>query len=310
MATGDLRVLIESFKAHLRDERNVSPHTLRNYASDLEQFYEYVSGRSRDSSMDDFELSNLDNFTIREYLATLYARHHKKSSIARRLAALRTFCRWLCREGYLQRNPADLVSSPRLEKKLPKHLSVAEVIALVETPQPSTPLGIRDRAILELMYGTGMRVGEVVRLNVSHVGLERRWIRVLGKGDKERFVPFGKATERTLRDYLAVRERLFSRKSGVVNDPGSLFLNYQGGRLTERSIGRMIEKYAKQSQLLKHVSPHALRHSYATHLLEAGADLRAIQELLGHARLSTTQRYTEVSLTKLIEVYQHSHPKA
>lgn len=308
LAETRVQFLIDAFILHLRDERNLSPHTLRNYGSDLRHFYDYFV--PNEERADEFHIAQLDHFTIREYLASLYERRQKKSSIARRLAAIRSFCRWLCREGHIEKNPADLVSTPRLEKKLPRHLSIEQVVALIETPKLSSPLEIRDRAILELLYGTGIRVGELVLLRIADIDLEKKWMRVQGKGGKERFVPFGGATLRTLNDYLSIRGRLGSGLSAREKRQDILFLNYKGGGLTTRSVARMIEKYAKQCPMLQRVSPHALRHSYATHLLAAGADLRAIQELLGHARLSTTQRYTEVSDQHIMDVYRRSHPKA
>lgn len=302
--------LIEGFLRHLQFERNLSPHTLRNYSSDLEQFRSHLLPAGSATLPPDFDVGEIDHLTIRDFLSALYARRNGKSSVARKLATLRSFFKWLSREGYVTVNPAKLVSTPRLEKKLPVHLNVEETIALIETPEAWTPLGIRDRTILEVLYGTGIRVGELVRLKLEDVHLERRSVRVLGKGRKERFVPFGRTMQSRLREYLEIRHRLAPRSASDVKGSDRLFLNYRGGAITERSVARIIDKYVKRCPNVRRISPHSLRHSYATHLLDAGADLRAIQELLGHARLSTTQRYTHVSIQKLVEVYDRTHPKA
>jgi integrase/recombinase XerC len=303
--------LLTQFLEHLRYERNLSAHTLRNYQSDLEQFHDYlapahpVSGKRTEP-----ELAAIDHITVREWLATLHAAQKQKSSIARKLAALRTFFQFLVREGLLEMNPAKLVSTPRLEKKLPKHLSIEEAVKFVETPPLDTTLGKRDRAILELMYATGVRVAELTKLNIGHLDYRNRLIRVTGKRRKERIVPFGEPALAALRAYLEVRESLLDAAPISEREPEALFLNYQGTRITTRSVGRMVEKYIRICAGRYDISPHALRHSFATHLLDSGADLRDIQELLGHARLSTTQIYTHVSMEKLIQVYDKAHPKA
>src|SRR5688572_1218923 len=303
--------LIEQFLEHLRYERNVSAHTLRNYASDLQQFVDFLapaaaSGKKRKLP----ELSQIDHLTIREWMGELHNAQKTKSSIARKLAALRTFFQFLVREGLIELNPAKLVSTPRLEKKLPVHLSIEEAIKFIETPDIQTDLGKRDRAILELMYATGVRVAELTTLNLGHIDFKNRLIRVTGKRRKERIVPFGDPALEALKKYLDVRDRLLEVAPVSEREPEALFLNYQGTRITTRSVGRMVEKYIRLCAGRYDISPHALRHSFATHLLDSGADLRDIQELLGHARLSTTQIYTHVSMEKLIEVYDKAHPKA
>lgn len=243
-------------------------------------------------------------------MATLHAAQKQKASIARKLAALRTFFQFLVREGMLEMNPAKLVSTPRLEKKLPKHLSIEEAIKFVETPNLETHLGKRDRAMLELMYATGVRVAELTKLNLAHIDFKNRLIRVSGKRRKERIVPFGEPALEALKMYLDVREGFLDAAPVSEREPEAMFLNYQGTRITTRSVGRMVEKYIRICAGRYDISPHALRHSFATHLLDSGADLRDIQELLGHARLSTTQVYTHVSMEKLIQVYDKAHPKA
>lgn len=298
------------FGDHLKYERNVSAHTLRNYMSDLEQFYDYLCPVDATGNRRFVEIRQIDHITIREYLAKLYREKRKKTSIARKLATLRTFFKFLCREQVLEMNPARLVSSPRLEKKLPKVLSVDDVVRFIETPDTETVLGKRDRAILEMLYATGIRVAELAGINLDDIDFKNESIRVRGKRRKERIVPFGSKAKEALQDYLGVRGDLLIEAPEDQREPMALFMNYQGTRITTRSVGRMIDKYVTECAMAHDISPHSLRHSFATHLLSAGADLRSIQELLGHARLSTTQIYTQVSMEKLMEVYDKSHPKA
>jgi integrase/recombinase XerC len=311
------------FLDHLRYERNVSAHTLRNYESDLQQFIDYLvppkeetphkpNGKRGASSAKQVEpdIKQIDHITIREWLSSLHSDRKKKSSIARKLAALRTFFQFLVREGVLESNPAKLVATPRKEKKLPVHLSVEDAVRFIETPDPETDFGKRDRAILELLYATGVRVSELVQLNLRDVDMGNKLMRVFGKRRKERIVPFGDQALKALKDYLGVREAFLMKAPATKRDAQPLILNYQGTRMTTRSVGRLIEKYIRQCAGIHNISPHALRHSFATHLLDSGADLRDIQALLGHARLSTTQVYTHVSMEKLIEVYDKAHPKA
>jgi integrase/recombinase XerC len=303
--------LLSQFLEHLRYERNVSEHTLRNYQSDLVQFFDYLSpAEPQTGKRKEPDIEQIDHLTIREWLAALHSAQKKKSSVARKLAALRTFFQFLVREGVVELNPAKLVSTPRLEKKLPKHLSVEDAIRFIETPDTETDLGRRDRAMLELLYATGVRVSELTKLNVHDIDFTNKLIRVTGKRRKERIVPFGDPSHDALQNYLAVRDQFLNHAPVSLREPEALFLNYQGTRITTRSVGRMVEKYIHLCAGMHDLSPHALRHSFATHLLDSGADLRDIQELLGHARLSTTQIYTHVSMEKLIEVYDKAHPKA
>jgi integrase/recombinase XerC len=303
--------LIEQFLEHLRYERNVSIHTLRNYASDLEQFLDFLAPAEPATGKRKLPgIAEVDHLTIREWLAALHSAKKKKASIARKLAALRTFFQFLVREGLVELNPAKLVSTPRQEKKLPQHLSIEEAIRFIETPDLETDLGKRDRAILELMYATGVRVAELTTLNLADIDFRNQLIRVTGKRRKQRIVPFGDPAGTAIRSYLDVRDKFLFTAPVSKREDEALFLNYQGTRITTRSVGRMVEKYIKICAGIHDISPHALRHSFATHLLDSGADLRDIQELLGHARLSTTQIYTHVSMEKLIEVYDKAHPKA
>jgi integrase/recombinase XerC len=303
--------LLSQFFEHLRYERNVSEHTLRNYASDLAQFYDYLAPADlQTGARREVDIKQIDHITIREWLSSLHTAQKKKTSVARKLAALRTFFQFLVREGVIELNPAKLVSTPRLEKKLPVHLSVEDAIRFIETPDLETDLGRRDRAILELLYGTGVRVSELTKLDLSDVDFKEKLIRVMGKRRKQRIVPFGDPALHALMNYLSVRNAFLHNAPMEERDSQAVFLNYQGTRITTRSVGRMVDKYIGICAGIHNISPHALRHSFATHLLDSGADLRDIQELLGHARLSTTQIYTHVSMEKLIEVYDKTHPKA
>lgn len=303
--------LLAQFFDHLRYERNVSEHTLRNYRSDLSQFLDYLAPADRRSGKRNApDIHEIDHITIREWLSTLHSAQKKKASVARKLAALRTFFQFLVREGVIELNPAKLVSTPRLEKKLPQHLSIEEAIKFIETPDTETDLGKRDRAMLELMYATGVRVSELTKMDLSDVDFKNKLIRVTGKRRKERIVPFGDPASEAVKTYLGARDRFLNNAAVSEREPEAVFLNYQGTRITTRSVGRMVEKYIRICAGMHDISPHALRHSFATHLLDSGADLRDIQELLGHARLSSTQIYTHVSMEKLIKVYDKAHPKA
>jgi integrase/recombinase XerC len=305
-----MKALIERFLEHLRVERNASPHTIRNYASDLEQFRNFLRSTAlhREESTGDVSVEKIDHLAIRAYLSHLY-RGHKKSSLARKLAAQRSFFRYLVNEGVLQQSPAEIVATPKLEKNLPSFLSVDEVFSLVEAPDKSTTWGARDRAMLETLYSCGIRVSELVGLSDGDVDFSLGILKVFGKGGKERIVPIGEKAMQALRSYLPQRDEVLARKKRK-GPHAPLFINTRGQRLTPRSVARIVQKHVLHSGLLRKVSPHALRHSFATHLLDAGADLRAIQEMLGHVSLSTTQRYTHVSIDKLMEVYDKAHPRA
>jgi integrase/recombinase XerC len=305
-----MKALIAKFLEHLRVETNASVHTLRSYAADLEQFRSFLL--SRDSCLDekngDVSVEKIDHLAIRAYLTHLY-RGHKKSSLARKLAAQRSFFRYLVAEGFLAQNPAEIVATPKQEKPLPTFLPVDEVFSLLETPDRSTTWGVRDRAILETLYSCGIRVSELTGLSEGDVDDSLGILKVYGKGQKERIVPIGEKALAAIREYLPQRDRILGRL-GHKGRGSPLFINGRGGRLTSRSVARILDKYILKCGLLRKVSPHALRHSFATHLLDAGADLRAIQELLGHVSLSTTQRYTHVSVDRLMEVYDRAHPRA
>ncbi|HSL24379.1 MAG TPA: tyrosine recombinase XerC [Vicinamibacterales bacterium] len=313
-----MRDLLKSFLEHLELNRNASVHTIRAYDSDLSQFLD-VLARARERRVSALTPADIDPAGIRAFMGELHARGNSRASAARKLTAVRTFCRYLRREGLIEDDPSALVGAPRREVKLPAHLDIAEMEKLLAMPDGSRPLGRRDRAILELFYASGLRLSELVGLDLDDVNLSARMLRVLGKGRKERLVPFNRASEAALRDWFRDRaqfatpspEPKSSRPGGRGarrRDP--LFVNYQGGRLSTRSVDRLVRRYVAMCSTRFGISPHALRHSFATHLLQRGADLRAIQELLGHARLSTTQRYTHVNAAELIDTYRKAHPRA
>ena len=305
---------IEKFLEYLRYQRNASAHTVRNYASDLEQFYSFLTTTPEGSPRPAPDLDQIDNITVREFLGALYQKFNKKSSVARKLATLRSFMKFLSAQGAIRANPARIVSSPKLESRLPDFMTIDAVTKLVEAPDTDADLGKRDRAILELLYGAGLRVGELVGLDLGDISLSEGLVRVVGKGRKERIVPFGRRAAETIEAYLHARANLMhAGKPRAKVDAASseaVFLSFRGTRLTSRSVGNLVDRYVGHlSQKLK-VHPHTLRHTFATHMLGAGADLRAIQELLGHESLSTTQKYTHVSVEQLVRVYQSCHPRA
>ncbi|MBI4462665.1 MAG: tyrosine recombinase XerC [Acidobacteria bacterium] len=309
-----MREAIRSFLTYLRNERNASPHTLRNYASDLAQFAAYFA-QTRTA------LKDIGRDEIREYLGALYDQKLEKTSIARKLATLRSFFRFCVRDRWLQENPARLVRTPKLPRRVPRVLTAEQVNrfldALAERPariaQPETRRAAaqrllrRDRALLELLYASGLRAGELVGLDLTELDLKEQVVRVRGKGRRERQVPFGSKARAALEDYLEVRSDVVAAGKRPTE---ALFINPQGRRLTTRWLQKIVEKYARLFEPNWDLHPHALRHAFATHLLHEGADLRAIQELLGHKSLSTTQKYTAVSIKHLMEVYDRAHPRA
>jgi len=306
---------ISKYLDYLRLQKNASPHTLRNYESDLAQFFYHLTHTPNGEERPAPELEQIDNITIREFLGFLYQNGNKKTSVARKLATLRSFMKYLSVQGIIRTNPAKIVSSPKLDSRLPDYLTLDSAAELIEAPDTSSDAGKRDRSILELLYGSGLRVSELVGLNLGDISLGEGLVRVVGKGRKERIVPFGSRAAEALHEYLRVRGnsvRASTKAKSKVSKPSAeaLFLNRRGGRLTSRSIGNFVDRHSlKLPQKLK-PHPHTLRHTFATHMLSAGADLRSIQELLGHESLSTTQKYTHVSVEQLVRVYQSCHPRA
>jgi integrase/recombinase XerC len=329
-----MKQTIQKFMEYLRSVKNSSPHTIMNYGKDLEQFVTFLSPPGVELP----ELGKINHHLIREFVGHLHENGLEKSSIARKLAALRSFFKYCVREGILKENPARLVPTPKLPKRIPMVLSAEEMSGFLDQmggtqgaranrkkiqnlpgasgPGPGkkqvedTLLLPRDRAILELLYAAGLRVSELTGLNLTHMNEKERMLNVRGKGNKERIVPYGEKAAEALRKYWPVRERLLrdceekSRRGSVE----AVFLNYRGRRLTQRSIGRIVKKYVRLVNVNWDLHPHSLRHAYATHLLADGADLRAIQELLGHQSLSTTQKYTHASIRQLMDIYDKAHP--
>jgi len=329
---------LKDFLEFLRLNRNASPHTVTAYDSDISQFLGFTAEQLKKPGST-LEPADIDLGGIRAFVTELHRQHQTRSSVARKLSALRSFGRFLRREGWIESDPATLAVAPRREVKVPAHLTVDEMSRLLDMPDQGEPLGRRDRAILELFYASGLRLSELVGLDVEDANLSARMVRVMGKGAKERLVPFNRTTEGSLRAWLKDRQALRAQEIATTfdsqlptpkgrrkPDAGSrrplarrpkpdarrepLFVNFRGSRLTGRSVQRLVARYVAECSTRFGISPHALRHSFATHLLEAGADLRAIQELLGHVQLSTTQRYTHVNAAQLLEVYRKAHPRA
>src|SRR6476620_4314888 len=289
---------VQKFLASLR-ERNTSPHTIRAYTRDLGNFAAYLGPR---------KWRDIDHITIRGFLSHLYEKGLGKTSVARSLAAVRSLYRWLAQEGMVQQNPAALVSTPKLPKKLPRVPTIEEMNGVLDGKMPEVAaFPERDRMMFELLYGCGIRNSELVGINLEDIRLSNEAILIRGKGKKERYVPFGDTVKVALAAYLPARQRVLAERKKTSS---ALLINRRGGRLTTRSVGRIIKKIAVAKGLSPDVHPHTLRHAFGTHLLEEGADLRAIQEMLGHERLATTQRYTQLSIKHVLQVYDQTHPRA
>ncbi|MDP3791461.1 MAG: tyrosine recombinase XerC [Candidatus Omnitrophota bacterium] len=285
---------IDKFINYLKVEKNASEHTIKNYTIDLDSFADFLA---------DKDIAQTDHLALRRFLAEMRAKNYAKRTIARKLASLRSLFRFLYREGYIKSNPITSISSPKLDKKLPKFLDVDKITKVILKPDTSTLPGLRDRAILETLYSTGIRVSELVGLDSGDVDFISGVIKVFGKGSKERVVPIGDEALGSIRRYN-------DKKSKKDKDKDTIFLNNRGGRLTDRSVRRMLDKYIHACSIEEKISPHSFRHSFATHLLDRGADLRSVQELLGHMNLSTTQIYTHVTMDRLKTVYDKAHPRA
>jgi integrase/recombinase XerC len=281
-------------------ERNASPHTIAAYGRDLTEFSTYIGPED--------ELRDIDHLRIRGFLSHLYERGLSKTSVARSLAAVRSLFRWLARGGVVDQNPAALVATPRLPKKLPRVPTIEEINSVLDSAMPEqAPFPERDRVIFELLYGCGLRNSELVGINLGDIHWSNEAILVRGKGRKQRLVPFGDTAAEAVRLYLPVRQKMLAEQKKTLS---ALLVNLRGGRLTTRSVGRIVKQIAIARGLPPDLHPHTLRHAFGTHMLEEGADLRAIQELLGHERLATTQRYTQLSLKHVIQVYDSTHPRA
>lgn len=308
-----MRDHLKAFLKYLELNRHLSPHTVRAYESDVTQYLAFVAGETG-KKMSQLGPDDLGMDSVRLHLGALNGAGAARASVGRKLSALKTFVRYLHREEVIEHNPTAMAVAPKRDQTIPVFLSEPEITRLIETPDTGDPLGRRDRAILELFYASGLRLSELVAIDLEDMNLNGRMVRVMGKGRKERLLPFNQSALAAIKAWMKDRAQLLAvRKAGgrrlkAAGDP--LFINYRGTRLTDRSVDRLLRKYVAQCSTRMGISPHALRHSFATHLLQRGADLRAIQELLGHAALSTTQRYTHVNAAQLIEVYRKSHPRA
>ena len=292
---------------HLEEERGFSSHTVRAYEADLGRFLQFLAVDFLSEDLESIRPGMIDALAVRSFLASQARAGLGPQSQARSLSALRSLFRFACREGTLQRNPAEGVRTPKQARSLPRHLRPGEVENLLEAADGDEPLARRDSAILELLYASGLRVSELAGLDWPDLNLKARTLRVMGKGGKERMVPFGKPAAQALARWMQAWEEVRASAPGP-EEP--VFLNYRGSRLSARSVRRIIDRYVEKAALAAGVHPHTLRHTFATHLLEGGADLRTIQELLGHSSLSTTQRYTHLELDRLLQVYREAHPRA
>ena len=302
---------ISKFLEFLKVEKNVSLHTLRNYSSDLEQFNNFLLDNNIALNNEQKpDIKKIDHLSVRRYLSSLYKKNNSINTVARKLAVLRSFYRFLCREGIIKINVAKNVSFPSQDKYSPSFLIIDEILHLLKQPDEKNFLGMRDKSILELFYATGIRVGELVGLNIEDINFDSRLIKIRGKGKKERVLPVNQIAIKALDRYIEQRKKLALDKKIDTTEKSSLFINFRFQRITDRGIRNILTKYIKKGNITKSVSPHSLRHTFATHLLDEGADLRVIQELLGHSSLSTTQKYSHVSTRRLMEIYDKAHPKA
>ncbi len=288
---------IEAFGKYLAYEKNESPQTVRNYRIDLQQFASFLAGIQIKS------YNEINHLVLRQFLADLNQKKYQKSSIGRKVAALKSFFKFLQKKKYLENNPAKILHAPKQDKKLPKFLEVAEMMQLLQAPGDSGFKALRDRSILETLYSTGIRVAELTGLNLEDIDFLSGLVRIRGKGAKERVVPIGEKA-------LAILYRYLDERAVISREAKAVFINYHGRRITDRSINRLIDFYIRKTSVTKKISAHVLRHTFATHLLNAGCDLRSIQEMLGHNSLETTQKYTHVTMERLKKVYEKSHPRA
>jgi integrase/recombinase XerC len=301
---------IEGFASYVADERRFSPRTVEAYRKDLGRFADFWERTFANQPAGRTPLSKVDTLAVRSYMAHLHRDRLANRSLARHLSTLRSFFRWACREGHLEKNPARGLPSPRIPRTLPRAMTLPDTERLLSVEEDEGFVPERERALFELLYAAGLRVSEAAGLDLDDVDLASRLVRVTGKGSRQRIVPFGESAGEALRAYLPSRDALAHRAAQGAGAGEPLFVNVRGGRLTPRSMARLLKRRLRAAGLPEEISPHALRHTFATHLLQAGADLRAIQELLGHASLSTTQKYTHLDAARLAEVYRNAHPKA
>lgn len=299
-----LTAMVDSFLIYLQTEKNMSEKTIRSYNSDWQDFFSFLETQLK-LDLAGFVVSEINHGLVRSYLAHLNSRGLSKTTAARRLAALKSFCRYLVKKGYSEQNPLALVATPKIPKRLPRYLEPGDMSKVLEQPEETSDTGLRDRAIMELLYGAGIRVSELVQLDLGNLDLSYGFVRVFGKGGRERLVPIGKPACTALRQYIES-----ARPKWAQGKEQALFVNQQGGRLSDRSVRTIVNKYCRLAQTKETISPHGFRHSFASHLLDNGADLRAVQELLGHKKISSTQVYTHVSRNKLRNVYHRTHPRA
>ena len=326
LARGDVADVPENLREHLKAflrflelNRNVSPHTVRAYEIDVAQYLAWVAS-GNDVRISQLAAAQLDGLSVRDWVAALNRAGQARTTVARKLSGARAFMHYLQREGVIEHDPTGAAVAPKLDKTIPVHLSETEIAALLDSVDTRTPLGRRDRAMFELFYASGLRLSELVGVNLEDLDLNGRVVRVLGKGRKERLVPLNPVAADAIRAWMKDRAGIVmasgprqgkrQKATGRTQDDEPLFVNARGGRITGRSVDRLLRRYVAGCSARTGISPHALRHSFATHLLQRGADLRGIQELLGHARLSTTERYTHVNTTQLKEVYRKAHPRA
>lgn len=298
---------IQDFKSYLIAEKNASPHTVSSYLIDLYQFVQFLRESGHGEAQDTLHPKNIDRLAIRSFLGYLYENAASGATMARKLSTLSSFFRFLCREGHVETNVAKTVPSPKKENRLPSYLSVDEIFRLLDLPDRKSFAGARDGAILELFYSTGIRISELTGIRMEDLHLTERMVKVRGKGKKERLLPMGQKSADALQDYIQFRGK---RVAKVRPAPEELFLNCRGRGISTRGVRKILEKYIRHNNFTGKISPHSLRHSFATHMLDAGADLRSIQEMLGHASLSTTQKYTHLTIDRLAEAYDNAHPRA
>jgi len=304
-----LRKLILEFEKYLVGEKNASQNTVSAYLNDLAQFEIFLRETGHACDYSEIRIDQIDRLTIRSFMSQLYEKSHSGASMGRKLSTLSSFSKFLCREGYVKNNIVKTIPAPKKINKLPSHLSIDEVFRLLDLPESDSFSGTRDRAILEIFYGTGIRISELVGLSPNDLKLEQRSVKVLGKGKKERVLPLGKKTVEVIKSYLEFRTEHIKNKKLAPYKSG-LFLNQRGQTISVRGVRKIMSQYIQTNNFPKNISPHSLRHTFATHMLEAGADLRAIQEMLGHASLSTTQKYTHLTVDRLAETYDKAHPRA